>query len=187
MSGREGNIPQYKQGLNDKSSPRGRSPAGPYDAQDMWDDGMNFGNNKNSKNRNSPYGNQPNNRNSPYGQNTNPYDGQKTNPYGHVPQVNISASPNRQPNGYQTYSIHFSVNYETVVGENVCVLGSIPELGNWKTFKAHMVWTEGHIWKTVHPVVTTEPMFRYKYALLDGENDSDQTLQRWETGINRLC
>jgi hypothetical protein len=60
--------------------------------------------------------------------------------------------------------------YETIVGENMCVLGSIQELGNWKQFKAPMIWTEGHIWKTVNPIVTSEPMFSYKYALLDGEH-----------------
>lgn len=36
-----------------------------------------------------------------------------------------------------------------------------------------MIWTEGHIWKTINPVITTEPMFSYKYALLDGENGTE--------------
>ena len=77
--------------------------------------------------------------------------------------------------------------FETIVGENMCILGSIPELGSWKEFKAHMVWTEGHIWKTTEPIITSEPMFSYKYALLDGENDQAQELQQWERGVDRLC
>jgi hypothetical protein len=55
----------------------------------------------------------------------------------------------------------------------MCVLGSIPELGNWKQFKCPMVWTEGHICRTVNPIVTSEPMFSYKYALLDGEHGEE--------------
>lgn len=70
-----------------------------------------------------------------------------------------------------TYSVTLSVRHETVVGENLCVLGSIPELGMWKEFKCKMVWTAGHVWKTVKPIITNEPAFRYKYALLDGENE----------------
>lgn len=77
--------------------------------------------------------------------------------------------------------------HETVVGENLCVLGSIPELGMWKEFKCKMVWTEGHVWKTINPIITNEPAFRYKYALLDGENEDAQTLKGWERGIDRWC
>jgi len=72
-----------------------------------------------------------------------------------------------------TYSFTLRVKYETIPGENVCVLGGIPELGNWKEFKAHMVWTPGHIWETVTPIITSTPMFKYKYALLDGENGKE--------------
>ncbi len=80
-----------------------------------------------------------------------------------------------------------SVKYETVVGENLCVLGSIPELGNWKVFKCRMVWTKGHVWKTINPIITREHGFEYKYALLEGENDEEQTLKAWEHGIDRWC
>jgi len=86
-----------------------------------------------------------------------------------------------------TYSMTLSVMHETIVGENLCVLGSIPELGLWKEFKCRMVWTEGHVWKTIKPIITSEPGFRYKYALLDGENDEEQTLKKWEKGIDRWC
>ena len=89
--------------------------------------------------------------------------------------------------GGTAYSVSLSVMHETVVGENLCVLGSIPELGSWKEFKCHMVWTAGHVWKTVKPIITSEPAFRYKYALLDGENEESQSLNKWERGIDRWC
>ena len=50
-----------------------------------------------------------------------------------------------------------------------------------------MVWTEGHVWRTVKPIITSEPMFSYKYALLDGENGEEQELLKWEKGVDRLC
>ena len=52
----------------------------------------------------------------------------------------------------QTYTIQFRMKFQTKVGQDLCVLGSIPELGNWnkggnmESFKPNMVWTEGHIW-----------------------------------------
>ena len=50
-----------------------------------------------------------------------------------------------------------------------------------------MVWTPGHIWETVKPIVTSTPRFKYKYALLDGENGKEQELICWEKGIDRLA
>lgn len=66
------------------------------------------------------------------------------------------------------------------------VLGSIPELGNWKEFKAHMKWTDGHIWETKEPILTTAESFRYKYALVDGDEDEVQTFLHMEKGIDRI-
>ena len=53
-----------------------------------------------------------------------------------------------------TYHLDLRVYYKTTFGESICVVGSIPELGNWKEFKCHMKWTEGHIWVTERPLVT---------------------------------
>ena len=46
----------------------------------------------------------------------------------------------------QLYHVNFKVFYQTIPGESICVLGSIPELGSWKELKCHLKWTEGHIW-----------------------------------------
>ena len=52
------------------------------------------------------------------------------------------------------YSLNLSIQYATKLGESICVLGSIDELGNWKDHKCHLKWTEGHIWVTETPILT---------------------------------
>ena len=45
-------------------------------------------------------------------------------------------------------SIAFSVYFNSKFGENVCVLGSIPEFGNWSLNGALFLgWNKGNIWK----------------------------------------
>ena len=65
-----------------------------------------------------------------------------------------------------TYSLMLSIFYETVPGESICVVGSIPELGGWEDLKAHMTWTDGHVWVLNRPVITARPYFSYKYVLV---------------------
>lgn len=66
------------------------------------------------------------------------------------------------------------------MGQSLCVVGSIPELGNWKQFKAHMKWTDGHVWVLENLPVHVQ-YFQYKYVVLNnGQPD------RWEQGINRI-
>jgi hypothetical protein len=57
------------------------------------------------------------------------------------PLVGATIGPNQQ-----LYHVNFKVFYQTIPGESICVLGSIPELGSWKELKCHLKWTEGHIW-----------------------------------------
>ena len=35
--------------------------------------------------------------------------------------------------------------------------------------------------------MTSQPHFSYKFILLDGENGGEQSLIRWERGVDRLC
>jgi len=55
------------------------------------------------------------------------------------------------------------MQYQTPPGEEIYILGSIPELGDWKDRKCKLTWTEGHVWITAEPILTTAPYFRYKY------------------------
>jgi len=65
-----------------------------------------------------------------------------------------------------------SILYETVPGESICVVGSIPELGSWEDLKAPMTWTDGHIWVLNRPINTTTPYFSYKYVLISDTTET---------------
>jgi hypothetical protein len=75
------------------------------------------------------------------------------------------------------------IYFKTVPGESICVLGSIQELGAWKEIVCHLKWTEGHIWVTEKPIITSQPYFTYKYMQLD---DDKKTMVKWEAGIDRI-
>lgn len=73
------------------------------------------------------------------------------------------------------------MGYKTELGQSVCVVGGLDELGQWKQFKANMRWTEGHVW-VLENVQISKPYFQYKYVVMkDGRPD------RWEQGINRIA
>ena len=82
------------------------------------------------------------------------------------------------------------MRFQTKVGQDLCVLGSIPELNKWSTgkleeLKPNMVWTEGHIWQMVAPLKVSVPFFKYKYYLID-KTGADNGCNGWERGIDRI-
>ena len=85
------------------------------------------------------------------------------------------------------------IYFETKPGQDLVCLGSIDELNNWKydKLKPNMTWTEGHIWQLTEPIITKEPVFRYKYYLIDECKEgfvSTSTLgSHFETGIDRIA
>ena len=73
------------------------------------------------------------------------------------------------------YSVTFKIGYKTDFGQSLCVVGSTSELGNWKQFRAHMKWTDGHVWTLCDVPIRNVQHFQYKYVVLkDGKPD------RWE-------
>lgn len=81
------------------------------------------------------------------------------------------------------YHLDLSVEYTTVPGQYVHVIGSIPELGNWQDESiCKLQWTEGHIWKTVEPIKTRKSFFMYKYVLMD-----EGVRVKLEDGIDRIA
>jgi protein-tyrosine phosphatase len=76
---------------------------------------------------------------------------------------------------------NFSVSYKTEYGQNVYVMGSLSELGNWKEYRAKLKWTEGHIW-TCALSLPQQP-FEYKYVVYNQRANS----MVWESGRNRQC
>eukprot|EP00826_Nyctotherus_ovalis_P003084 TRINITY_DN10619_c0_g1_i2.p1 TRINITY_DN10619_c0_g1~~TRINITY_DN10619_c0_g1_i2.p1 ORF type:complete len:392 (+),score=86.07 TRINITY_DN10619_c0_g1_i2:90-1265(+) len=75
----------------------------------------------------------------------------------------------------------FSIRYKTEHGENVYVMGSIPELGNWSDYKAKLTWTEGHVWTAT--ILLPQQPFEYKYVVYNAHSKKVV----WEGGRNRYC
>ena len=85
------------------------------------------------------------------------------------------------------YSLTLRVNYKTDYGQEIAVVGSISQLGNWDTSKAFkMKWTEGHNWVAENIRISESKgdptYFTYKYALLYKGHH-----QFYERGFNRIA
>ena len=65
------------------------------------------------------------------------------------------------------------------MGQSLCVVGDLIELGNWTQFKAHMTWCDGHVWKYKF-VSPKQISFEYKYVVLN-----NSLPEKWESGANR--
>lgn len=77
----------------------------------------------------------------------------------------------------------FRIPYQTSLGESLCIIGDVEELGAWKDFTvAQMIWTEGHIWVLENVKVRSKNFFSYKYVHL-----KNGTPSCWEKGENRLA
>ena len=51
---------------------------------------------------------------------------------------------------FKIEKINFQIKYDTKMGEDLAVIGSINELGNWELHRAlKMGWNDGNIWKGV--------------------------------------
>ena len=87
-----------------------------------------------------------------------------TTPTKTVPKRQVAVS--RQKIGDGLYALHFSIFYKTIVGESIAVVGNLEELGAWVEYKCHLEWTEGHVWRSVEPILVRETYFEYKYVLL---------------------
>lgn len=73
----------------------------------------------------------------------------------------------------------FIVHYNTKFGEEIYVVGSCPELGDWDLCKkVHMGWCEGNWWKAKVAIPKERNAVEYKFIL--GHNGND----RWEGGLN---
>ena len=61
-------------------------------------------------------------------------------------------------------------------------MGSIEELGSWKTYKCPMKWTEGHYWITENLHISSKSFFTYKYVIMKLNKAI-----KWEKGPNRIA
>ena len=80
-------------------------------------------------------------------------------------------------------NIDFQINYNTKIGEEIGLIGSIKELGCWNKDKLlRMHWADGNIWKTTIDFSFIEnDSFEYKYVLIENGE-----IKEWENGNNRL-
>ena len=77
--------------------------------------------------------------------------------------------------------INFVINYISIFGEEVGVLGSIPTLGNWEHNKVtKLKWNNGHIWKGgLYVNSDAIRYFEFKFLILQNNK-----IKKWEPGEN---
>ena len=79
-------------------------------------------------------------------------------PYIVNPSISIRKNPLK--------SIAFSVDFYSIPGENVWVLGSIPEFGNWGLNGAlSLGWNRGGIWKGERKIERDINYFEFKFVI----------------------
>jgi hypothetical protein len=79
------------------------------------------------------------------------------------------------------YAVYFRIRFSTTQGEEIGVVGELPELGGWDVHKClKLQWSEDHVWESTVPVITNKPFFKYKYV------NYKPTIQI-EDGMDRLA
>lgn len=78
--------------------------------------------------------------------------------------------------------VNFSVTYDTVVGQEVRLVGSHPSLGSWDAKRAPALqWSAGNVWRAQIELPGPN-LFEYKYAL----TDSAGNVLQWQKGNNAV-
>ncbi|KAJ1610992.1 starch binding domain containing protein [Cryptosporidium canis] len=79
--------------------------------------------------------------------------------------------------------VKFGVKFETKFGQELRVVGNIPELGNWNVDNGvTMRWTEGSFWTASISIIPKTKLdnIEYKYVLTSGSSSA----HTWEPGKN---
>ena len=77
-------------------------------------------------------------------------------------------------------SIKFEIKYDTTYGEEVGILGSITELGNWNINNIfYLGWNNGNIWKGKIDINKPYINFEFKFVITFNRN-----IKKWENGDN---
>jgi hypothetical protein len=86
--------------------------------------------------------------------------------------------------GMITYEVNFRVRYDAAPGMKVIVIGSIPELDDWKKQgpHRHVLRRNGDCWESERPLITRTYFFHYKYAVV-----KENYLHGWERGVDRVA
>ena len=94
---------------------------------------------------------------------------------------NTNKNNNTNTNEISINKIIFSIKYDTKYGEEVGILGSIPELGNWNQNQIfYLHWNNGNVW-TGEILIGPYPLsdFEFKFII-----SSNRCVKIWESGDN---
>jgi hypothetical protein len=87
----------------------------------------------------------------------------------------------KKKNSISSFEINFSVQFPTLFGEKMAVVGGHVALGNWDPSRAvEMNWNDGNVWKCTVISESNMADIPYKYVCIRG------ALVRWENGDNRI-
>lgn len=83
---------------------------------------------------------------------------------------------------FKINKITFQMTYNTKPGEDLGVIGAIPELGNWDQNRAlRMSWNNGNVWKaSINYNFEREKEFEFKFIFIQNGR-----VKKWEDGNNR--
>lgn len=101
----------------------------------------------------------------------------QSNPY--FSPINNNINNNNE--NIEIKKITFSLKYDTTFGEEIGILGSIPNLGNWNQNEIfYLKWNTGNIW-TGEINSETNPFkdFEFKFVI-----SSNRNVKKWESGDN---
>ena len=99
-------------------------------------------------------------------------------PYYHSINLNMNKDNDYDLN---INKIIFSIKYDTIFGEEIGILGSIPKLGNWDQNKIfYLNWNNGNIWIGEFSLESNSfSDFEFKFVI-----SSNRKVKRWENGDN---
>ena len=83
-----------------------------------------------------------------------------------------------------SYNLDVTLKYNAPHGSVICIMGEIPELGNWTEKKCWMRQTDGDFWITEKPIITNKHFFKMKFCVVANDR---QTVLHWENGIDRIA
>ena len=98
-------------------------------------------------------------------------------------RINSSQFSLKKNIGLKLEKLSFNIFYDTKLGEDIGILGSIKELGEWDQSKIiKLGWTKGNIW-TIDIDLKSKDInnFEYKFILLN-----NGSIKEWENGNNRI-
>ncbi|EEA08201.1 starch binding domain-containing protein [Cryptosporidium muris RN66] len=77
-------------------------------------------------------------------------------------------------------NIFFCIKYETSFGQDLTVVGNIPELGNWDIKQGvKMIWSPGNLWTIKVEIFSKIENIEYKYVISENYGS-----HKWEPGQN---